>query len=178
MATNSCSSAIFLTTRRIVLVKLIQKKHAGELVIKEWKWSRSRSCSSRRASSCEVWGSASQQVLVEDFWTLQFYYWHFAILPRSRFSSTSYLWLFPQVISITRSEGGAGVTGSVLRGAGGEKENRGMRNMDGMVCSFRNSTSSPPEYKSDFRTWKSCHLSAILISILRFGRLTGWIKSC
>merc|ERR1712037_990206 len=33
----------------------------------------------------------------------------------------------------SRSEGGAGVTGSVLRGAGGEKENRGMRNMDGMV---------------------------------------------
>lgn len=33
----------------------------------------------------------------------------------------------------SRSEGGAGVTGSVLRGAGGEKENRGVRNMDGMV---------------------------------------------
>ena len=32
-----------------------------------------------------------------------------------------------------RSEGGAGGTGSVLRGAGGEKENRGVRNMDGMV---------------------------------------------
>ena len=26
-----------------------------------------------------------------------------------------------------------GGSGSVLRGAGGEKENRGMRNMDGMV---------------------------------------------
>ena len=32
-----------------------------------------------------------------------------------------------------RSEGGLGGSGSVLRGAGGEKENRGMRNMDGMV---------------------------------------------
>ena len=34
-----------------------------------------------------------------------------------------------------RSEGGMGGSGSVLRGAGGEKENRGMRNMDGMVGS-------------------------------------------
>jgi len=33
----------------------------------------------------------------------------------------------------SRSEGGAGATGSVLRGAGGEKENRGIRNLDGMV---------------------------------------------
>merc|ERR1719450_2041113 len=33
----------------------------------------------------------------------------------------------------SRSEGGVGGTGSVLRGAGGEKENRGVRNMDGMV---------------------------------------------
>ena len=36
----------------------------------------------------------------------------------------------------TRSEGGVGAAGSVLRGAGGEKENRGMRNLDGMVGSF------------------------------------------
>jgi len=33
----------------------------------------------------------------------------------------------------SRSEGGVGAAGSVLRGAGGEKENRGMRNLDGMV---------------------------------------------
>lgn len=33
----------------------------------------------------------------------------------------------------SRSEGGMGGSGSVLRGAGGEKENRGMRNMDGMT---------------------------------------------
>ena len=32
----------------------------------------------------------------------------------------------------SRSEGGVGAAGSVLRGAGGEKENRGMRNLDGM----------------------------------------------
>ena len=37
--------------------------------------------------------------------------------------------------SVLRSEGGMGAGGSVLRGAGGEKENRGMRNMDGMVGS-------------------------------------------
>ena len=34
-----------------------------------------------------------------------------------------------------RSEGGLGGSGSVLRGAGGEKENRGVRNMDGLVGS-------------------------------------------
>merc|ERR1719273_1577732 len=33
----------------------------------------------------------------------------------------------------SRSEGGVVAAGSVLRGAGGEKENRGMRNLDGMV---------------------------------------------
>jgi len=33
----------------------------------------------------------------------------------------------------SRSEGGLSGTGSVLRGAGGEKENRGIRNMDGMA---------------------------------------------
>ena len=50
-----------------------------------------------------------------------------------------------KVNTITRSEGGAGVSGSVLRGAGGEKENRGIRNMDGMVCSFHNFISGPSE---------------------------------
>merc|ERR1712013_719296 len=33
----------------------------------------------------------------------------------------------------SRSEGGMGGSGSVLRRAGGEKENRGMRNMDSMT---------------------------------------------
>ena len=52
------------------------------------------------------------------------------------------LWFFSATVLITRSEGGAGATGSVLRGAGGEKENRGIRNLDGMVCPFRIELSS------------------------------------
>ena len=63
-------------------------------------------------------------------------------LPRSRFLSNPSLQLqfvinhvmSLSLVALARSEGGAGATGSVLRGAGGEKENRGIRNLDGMVC--------------------------------------------
>ena len=105
----------------------------GELVIQEWKRNDNNGNSS--ASSNEVWGASSKQVpatmtciKISTVLALQFIVNHtLACFPVGHLRWSQ---LF------TRSEGGVGAAGSVLRGAGGEKENRGMRNLDGMVGSF------------------------------------------
>ena len=101
----------------------------GELVIQEWKRNNNNNGNSS-ASSNEVWGASSKQVpatmtCIKISTVLAIY-------------CQPHIGVFPGRPSqlFTRSEGGVGAAGSVLRGAGGEKENRGMRNLDGMVGSF------------------------------------------